>query len=472
MALSEAAAVSPAANDESDREVVVTRVFDAPRQLVFDVWTDPRHVGTWWGPNGFTTTTHAIDVRPGGAWRFIMHGPDGTDYDNVIFYDEIARPERLVYRHGEDENAPVAFNVTVTFAEESGKTRVTIRSLFPTAEALRFVAEKYGAIEGAHQHIDRLGEYVSKLHVDLTFVRVFEAPRELVFRTWTDPKQIGQWWGPHYFTNNVRNFEPRPGGAFEIDMIGPDGTVYPGGGTFQELVEPERIVFTSTALDENGEVVIEDRNVVTFEDEGGKTRMTVNARVLRAYGVGLQYIAGMEEGWSQSLARLGVAVDPNTFVTSRTFDAPRDLVFRAWTEKEHLMQWFSPVGFKVIACTNDLRPGGAMHYGLRSEQGEMWGRWIWREITPPRQLSFVSSFSDAEGGLARAPFFDGGWPLETLSTVIFGEHNGRTMVTMYGAPINATDAERATFLGNHASMQGGWGGTLDQLEAYLAEVTK
>lgn len=465
--------LSSAANDESAREIVVTRVFDAPRELVFDAWTDPRHVGAWWGPNGFTTTTHSIDVRPGGAWRFVMHGPDGTDYDNVIVYREIVRPERIVYQHGEDEGTDVYFNVTATFANENGKTRVTLRSLFPTKEARDFAAEKYGAVEGANQHIDRLGEYVAKQNVNLTFVRVFEAPRELVFRAWTDPRHIARWWGPQHFTNNVRKFEPRSGGAFEVDMVGPDGTVYPGGGTFVEVIEPQRIVFTSTALDDKGEVLIEDHNVVTFEEENGRTRMTLNARVVRAYGAGAQYLSGMEEGWSQSLARLGAAVDPNTFIISRTFDAPRELVFRAWTERDHLAKWFGPKGFDVFSCTNDLRPGGVMHYGMRGPNDtEMWARWVWDEVKPPRQISFIQSFSDPDGGVTRAPFFDGGWPLETMSTVIFEEHNGRTTITLYGAPVNATEAERATFLGNHQSMQGGWGGTLDRLEAHLAEVGK
>jgi len=467
------AVMTSAANDEAAREIVVTRVFDAPRELVFDVWTDPRHVGAWWGPNGFTTTTHSIDVRPGGEWRFVMHGRDGTDYENLIIYRELARPERIVYQHGGNVLDEVYFVVTATFADENGQTRVTLRSLFPTAEARNLVAEKYGAVEGAHQHIDRLGAYVTKMNVHVRFERVFDAPRELVFRAWTDPEQITRWWGPQHFTSKVRGFEARNGGAFEVDMIGPDGTVYPGGGTFDEVVAPERIVFRGTALDEKGEVLLEDQTTVTFTDEGGRTRMTLDARILRAYGVGLQYISGMEEGWSQSLARLGVAVEPATLVITRTFDAPRELVFRAWTEREQLMQWFSPKGMEMFSCTNDLRPGGVMHYGLRGpNNSEMWGRWVWQEITPPRQLEFIQSFSDANGGVTRAPFFDGAWPLETRSTLIFEEHGGRTTVTMYGVPLNATEAERKLFLDTHESMHGGWGGTLDQLAAHLSEVQK
>ena len=156
------------------------------------------------------------------------------------------------------------------------------------------------------------------------------------------------------------------------------------------------------------------------------------------------------------------------FVITRTFDAPRELVFRAWTEAGHLRHWFGPKGSEVVHCTCDLRPGGAMHYALRvAGGGVMWARWIFREIVPPERLVFVSSFSDEEGGVTRAPFFDGGWPLETLSTLTFAERDGRTTVTLVAVPIHATDAERATFRGAHASLQGGWGGTFDQLAAHL-----
>ena len=143
--------------DEESRSISGTRVFDAPRELVFDVWTDPNHIANWWGPRGFTTTTHVMDVRPGGEWRFIMHGPDGTDYDNEIVYLEVVRPERLVYTHGP---API-FDVTVTFTEEGGKTRVTMRSIFASAAVRDQVAEEFGAIEGMNETLDRLVEYVA-----------------------------------------------------------------------------------------------------------------------------------------------------------------------------------------------------------------------------------------------------------------------------------------------------------------------
>jgi uncharacterized protein YndB with AHSA1/START domain len=171
----------------SDREIVITRVFDAPRDLVFQTWTDPQHVGSWWGPNGFTITTHEIDVRPGGVWRFIMHGPDGTDYPNKIVYLEIEKPERLVYDHG-DDGQPGYFRVTVTFVEQGHQTRLTMRSLFATAAERDEVVTKYRAIEGGNQTLDRFGEQLAKLQFSIS--RTFDAPRDLVWKAVTESERL------------------------------------------------------------------------------------------------------------------------------------------------------------------------------------------------------------------------------------------------------------------------------------------
>src|SRR4051794_37608696 len=113
------------ASNTPDREISATRIFDAPRDLVFQMWTDPQHIGNWWGPNGFTITLYEMDVRPGGVWRFVMHGPDGRDYQNKIVYVEVVKPERLVYDH---VSGPL-FRATVNFAEEGRKTRLNMQML-------------------------------------------------------------------------------------------------------------------------------------------------------------------------------------------------------------------------------------------------------------------------------------------------------------------------------------------------------
>jgi uncharacterized protein YndB with AHSA1/START domain len=151
---------SEAGADTSEREIVATRVFDAPRALVFKAWTDEKHLARWWGPNGFTITTHSMDFRVGGTWRFVMHGPDGRDYQNENVYVEINEPERLVYRH---VPAP-KFETTVTFADDDGgKTKVTARMVFESAALRDATVKAVNAIEGLKQTLGRLGEYVKEL---------------------------------------------------------------------------------------------------------------------------------------------------------------------------------------------------------------------------------------------------------------------------------------------------------------------
>ncbi len=152
---------------ESDpRSIVARRVFDAPRDLIFAVWTDPNHLAQWWGPYGFTTTTHSFDMRAGGIWRFVMHGPDGRDFQNRITYEEVVKPEHIAYRHGGGEDVePVQFKTTVTFEELKGaagsKTRITMRMDFPSAAERDRVIKEYGADQGLAQTLARLTEHVS-----------------------------------------------------------------------------------------------------------------------------------------------------------------------------------------------------------------------------------------------------------------------------------------------------------------------
>jgi uncharacterized protein YndB with AHSA1/START domain len=148
--------------DRDPRSIVGTRVFDAPRELVFAAFTDPKHLAQWWGPDGFTTTTSRFEFRKGGVWRFVMHGPDGRDYQNLITFDEIVAPERIAYRHGSaDDVEPVQFNTTLTFEDLGGKTRLTWHGTFPSAEERVRVIKEYGADKGLVQTMARLAEYVA-----------------------------------------------------------------------------------------------------------------------------------------------------------------------------------------------------------------------------------------------------------------------------------------------------------------------
>jgi uncharacterized protein YndB with AHSA1/START domain len=147
------------------------------------------------------------------------------------------------------------------------------------------------------------------LGVEIVFTRTFDAPRNLVFKVWTDPRHLAKWWGPHGFTNPRCEWDARPDGAIHIDMRGPDGRIYPMSGRFREIVEPERLVFVCAALDESRKPMFEVLNTVTFAEEGGKTVLTLTARVITSTPSAPQYLKGMEMGWTQSLERLSVQVD-------------------------------------------------------------------------------------------------------------------------------------------------------------------
>lgn len=156
------------------------------------------------------------------------------------------------------------------------------------------------------------------------------------------------------------------------------------------------------------------------------------------------------------------------FVITRVVDAPRDLVWKSWTEVDRLRQWWGPKGATVFHATLDLRPGGIFHYGMRMPEGfEIWGRFVFRKISAPNELEFISSFSDPQGEVTRAPFFDGKWPLRILTVVSFVEQGGRTQVTVRWSPSEATDVERAMFDSQHESMNQGWSGTFEQFSDYL-----
>ena len=157
------------------------------------------------------------------------------------------------------------------------------------------------------------------------------------------------------------------------------------------------------------------------------------------------------------------------FFISRTFDAPRDLVWKGWTERARLMQWFGPKGFTMPAARLDFRPGGIFHYCLCSQDGEeMWGKFVYREIVAPERIVLVNSFSDEEGNITRHPFSPT-WPLEMLSTTTLVEEGGKTKLTIEWSPLNPTDEELKTFESSHDGMKQGWKGTFDQLADYLAK---
>jgi uncharacterized protein YndB with AHSA1/START domain len=147
----------------ADREIVISRVISAPRELVFEAFTEVRHLSRWWGPAGFTTTMRAFEFRVGGEWDFVMHGPDGTDYQEWICWTEIAPPERIALLHGECRGDPNAFESVLTFAPDGAATRIEMRTVFPTKELREEAVGKYHAIEGGQQTLSNLAAYVTEI---------------------------------------------------------------------------------------------------------------------------------------------------------------------------------------------------------------------------------------------------------------------------------------------------------------------
>ena len=186
--------------ENADREIVISREFNAPRELVWEAMTNPKHVVNWWGPRGFTDTIGTMDFRVGGAWKHVMRGPDGAKYPNKSIFKEIVAPEKIVFSHGGGREHGPGASFTATWAFEAlaaDKTRVMARMVFSSASERDFVVKEFGAIEGGKQTLERLGEHLAgALSRPFVISREFNAPRELVWQAWTEHEHLLQWFGP------------------------------------------------------------------------------------------------------------------------------------------------------------------------------------------------------------------------------------------------------------------------------------
>lgn len=282
----------------ADREIVMTRVIGAPRALVFAAFTDKKHISNWWGPHGFATTTHEMNVRPGGVWRFTMHGPDGTDYENLIVYREVTKPLRLVYDHsGIGHSDDHKFQSTITFDERGGKTFVTLRLLVATSEQ-RETLVKFGAVEGGHQTLERLDQHLAesaagseaataKAEAPVFVVkREFKAPRHLVWAAHSTAEHLAQWWGPQGCKLGVSCLEHRPGGLFHYSMTFPNKPEMWGRFIYRDVVPQRRMVYLSAFSNPDCGITrapfgiafpMEVLNTLTLSEEEAKTTMTLTA---------------------------------------------------------------------------------------------------------------------------------------------------------------------------------------------------
>jgi len=179
-------------------EIKLTRIYEAPVQAVWDAWTDPKQVAQWWGPRGFTLTTSSKDLRPGGSWIYMMHGPDGTDYPNKTLYHEVVEFKKLVYDHGANDDHPALFRVTVLFSEVEGGTKMEMTMTLPTPEAAE-ETRKFIKQAGGNSTWDRLAEYLKKEDSgkeEFVITRSFEAPLSVLVKMWMEPQHFSKWLPP------------------------------------------------------------------------------------------------------------------------------------------------------------------------------------------------------------------------------------------------------------------------------------
>ena len=302
-------------------EISITRVYDAPVKAVWAAWTDVEQVAQWWGPRGFTITTHSKDLRAGGHWNYTMHGPDGVDWPNKTTYLEVEECKRLVYDHGANDTQPALFQVTVNFSEQNGKTLMDMTMALKTpeeaAETRKFIKKA-----GGNSTWDRLAEYLGKkIEGKEQFVinRSFIAPINVMFEMWTNPKHISKWLAPIGLNMEYLRADIKTGGSSIAKMS--------DGGAFKmfskinylEIRKPNRIVYTQQFCDENenisrhpGAPVWPETMIttITLSEEGAnETRVTVLWEIHGAYSKEelACFIAergGMTGGWTGSFDKL------------------------------------------------------------------------------------------------------------------------------------------------------------------------
>ena len=236
-------------------------------------------------------------------------------------------------------------------------------------------------------------------------------PAEQVFDAWIDPLLLTRWWGPEGFTNPVCEFEARPGGGIRIDMRGPDGVTYAMTGAVEEIEVPRKLVFTSAALDDTGRAMFKVRTVVGFQDRGGRTSLSLQAYVIEKTSAAARYLAGMEAGWSESLARLDSLLGSlKDIVTTRVFQAPRAVLFEAFRNPRQLVDWWGPKGFSNTFDIFEPRAGGKWRFTMHGPDGANYPnakdfitvipdeRIVFKHIDPTHGFRMTMTYQDEEGG--------------------------------------------------------------------------
>lgn len=302
-------------------EIRITRIYDAPVRAVWDAWTDPKQVAQWWGPRGFTLTTHSKDLRVGGTWIYTMHGPDGVDWPNKTFYHEVEKYSKLVYDHGANDERPPLFRVTVLFSEIKGKTHMEMSMALPTPEAAE-ETRKFIKKAGGESTWDRLAEFLEKESTgkeQFVINRTFDAPLATMFQMWTDPKHLSQWLPPMGFTMEFIKADIRAGGSSFFMMSNKGDVKMYARAQYLKIEKPNLLVYTQQFCDAQEKVSRHPMaptwpetmmtTVKFFEEGPDRTRVTVNwephgpttREELETFVKGR---SGMTQGWTGSFDKL------------------------------------------------------------------------------------------------------------------------------------------------------------------------
>jgi uncharacterized protein YndB with AHSA1/START domain len=232
----------------AERELVTTCILNFPVNQVFAAWRDPSKLAKWWGPHGFTNTFDEFDFKENGKWTFVMHGPNGRDYFNKIIFKDIIPGKKITFDHILEPH----FKTQVTFDDLGDRTKISYRQLFDSKAKCEAV--KSYAIDGNEQNMDRLNSlllerdkpYIPNPDLDLVLEREVDLPPHILWQAWTNPLHLKQWFCPRPWTIKDCTLDLRPQGSFNVVMCSPEGKDFPMEGTYLELVENRKIIWTDT----------------------------------------------------------------------------------------------------------------------------------------------------------------------------------------------------------------------------------
>jgi uncharacterized protein YndB with AHSA1/START domain len=373
--------------DYQGHEFIITREFDAPRELVFQAWTDPRHLAQWWGPRGFTNPVCDWDPRPGKAIHVVMRAPNGVDYPMGGEFREIIAPELLVFTAGAlDGQGKMLFEFlhTALFVERKGKTLLTLRSRVTktTADASKYIG---GFEAGMTQSLERLTELLAQNAGPLVIERTFAAPVGLVWEALTDRDKIAEW------SFDIKEFKPEVGFKFEM-FCGKGAVKYLHLCQITEVIPAKKLAYTWRYEGYPGD------SLVTIElfAEDNKTRLKLTHSGLETFPQTDHFDRkNFNQGWNQIIGvSLKAFVENPTadreILISRVFAAPRELVWAAMTDPKQVIHWWGPRGFSTTIEAMDVRPGGEWRHVMQGPDGTNYpNHSVFEEVVKPERIVYT-----------------------------------------------------------------------------------